>query len=335
MQTRSIVHPPIADKGVFTPATPDPERAAIPYSAESMAWLIDEEGVVSRNDVVYTTPSPAPWEAMPVGGGDLSAMVRWDGDLHLHLTKSDCWGYQRPSDAPQGARYFNNVSPGHLRLGCGPRAKAAAARRFRQRLDLFRGRVQLEIGEGNDAAELSVWGHPQLRVLILEVNDPAGLLAPLSVELSEWRDTMQVTCTQTQLCAVEVQTRAARPHLAGAGMESYYPKGVDPMQGRGTAVAIKSPDAPADDCRVEGRNVDRLLPHTDCGRRNRVRRSSLGSGLGTRRSRGDARRRTARTTPRLVEAVLGLLLYPTGEPRPDGGVVERRLLHSPLHPGMH
>ncbi len=50
-------------------------RAGIPYSPDSAEWLIDEETVVSRNDVLYTTPSPEPWEAMPVGGGDLSAMA--------------------------------------------------------------------------------------------------------------------------------------------------------------------------------------------------------------------------------------------------------------------
>lgn len=263
MQARSVA-PPIAHESAFTPAAPDPEPDAIPYSTESSAWLIDG-GVVSRNDVLYTTPSPEPWEAMPVGGGDLSAMVRWDGDLHLHLTKSDCWGYQRPADAPQGTRYFNNVSPGHVRLVCGPRAEAAAARRFRQRLDLYHGSVKVDIGKGNDAVQLSVWGHPRLRVLILEVNDFAGLLGPLAVELSEWRDTMQVTCTQTQLHAAEVQTRAARPHLAGAGMESYFPEGVDPMQGRGTAVAISSPDAPPDSCSVEGRSATMDLPATSTG----------------------------------------------------------------------
>ncbi len=73
--------------------------------------LVDPAAVVSRNDVLYTTPSVEPWEAMPTGGGDLGAMVRWDGSLHLHLSKSDCWGFQAPADALPGTRYFNNTSP--------------------------------------------------------------------------------------------------------------------------------------------------------------------------------------------------------------------------------
>lgn len=226
---------------------------------------MDREGVVSRNDVLYTTPSPEPWEAMPVGGGDLSAMVRWDGSLHLHLTKSDCWGYQAPADAPLGTRVFNNVSPGHLRLGFGPGAVAAASRRFRQRLDLYRGRVLIEIGEGDEAACIQVWGHPVLRALAVEVSDPAGLLGALEVELTEWRDSMEVSCADRCLRAREVQTRPARPHLAGAGMEEYFPEGVDPLAGRGTAVVVSSPDVQAERCSAAGRAASLVLHQNASG----------------------------------------------------------------------
>ena len=39
------------------------------------------------------------------GGGDLSAMIRWDGSLHLHLSKSDGWGFQAAPDALPGTRF--------------------------------------------------------------------------------------------------------------------------------------------------------------------------------------------------------------------------------------
>ena len=42
----------------------------IPYDSEAQEWLLDWEGLVARNDVLYTTPSVDPWEAMPTGGGD-------------------------------------------------------------------------------------------------------------------------------------------------------------------------------------------------------------------------------------------------------------------------
>ena len=227
---------------------------------QSGQWLVDEEAVVARNDVVYAAPSPEPWEAMPVGGGDLSAMVRWDGSLHLHLTKSDCWGFAAPPDAPQGTRFFSNVSPGHVRLIFGPRAEQAACKRFRQQLDLYHGRVVVELGEGDEAAWIAVWGHPERRLLIVEISDPTGLLAPATVELSESRETMRVGCTDARLHASEVHTRPARPHLANTGMQDYYPEGRDPLQDRGTAVVVSSPDAPPVHCAAEGLTATLKLP---------------------------------------------------------------------------
>lgn len=198
----------------------------------------DEEAVVSRHDTVYTTPSPEPWEAMPTGGGDLSAMVRWDGSLHLHLSKSDAWGFQAPADAPPGSRFFNNVSPGHLRIDFGPKSREAAARWFRQRLDLYRGRVVVQLG-GERGPRIEVWGHPELRLLVIEVIDSERALEPPKVELSEWRPTMQVSVRQGGLHAREVHSRAARPHLANTGMQDFFPADRDPLLGRGTAVVVE------------------------------------------------------------------------------------------------
>ena len=219
----------------------------VPFDSKSGEWLFGPETLVSRNDVLYTTPSPDPWEAMPTGGGDLSAMVRWDGSLHLHLTKSDCWGFQAPPEAPPGTRFFNNVSPGHVRLSFGPGAAAAAQRRFRQRLDLYHGCAVIEIGEGPNSAQVAVWGHPEHRVLVVEVRDPAGLLNPVTVELSEGRDTMAVGAEEGRLWAREVLARPARPHLSNSGMDDFYPPGHDPLQGRGVAVIVASPDAAVED----------------------------------------------------------------------------------------
>ena len=231
------------------------------YDAGEQVWLVDPRAVVSRNDVVYNTPSPEPWEAMPTGGGDLSAMVRWDGSLRLHLTKSDCWGFQEPPEAFPGSRYFNNVSPGHVRVVFGPGAENAAARHFRQRLDLYRGRVTLEIGE----ARLAIWGHPDLTALVVEVSDPAGELGPAAVELSEWRDTMAVGAGEGVLWAREIHERPARPHLANTGMDEHFREGHDPLKGRGTAVVVSS------DAESGPASVDGMTARVDLGRANGLR----------------------------------------------------------------
>jgi hypothetical protein len=189
---------------------------------------------LSDHNVVYTTPSPEVWEAMPVGGGDLSAMVRWDGSLRLHLSKSDAWGFQAPPSAPAGSRFFNNVSPGHVRVSFGPGAAQAAVRRFRQILDVEHGRVSVEIG----SARIDVWGHPTRRVLVVEFSDPAAELGTPEVDLIEWRPTMKVIRGRNLILASEVHEREARPHLANTGMQEYFPPGSDPLHGRGLAVAV-------------------------------------------------------------------------------------------------
>ncbi len=215
------------------------------YDRRSGQWLVDLETIVSRNDVLYTHPSAEVWEAMPVGGGDLSAMVCCDGaNLDLHLTKSDCWGFQLPPEAALGGRFFNNVSPGHVRLGWGPRAKALAEAKFRQRLDLYRGRVVIELGPSPSSVTLNIWGHPHRKFLVVEVFDPAHVLGPIEVELTQWRPSMKVATSSDTLEAVEIHERPARPHLTNTGMQDYFEPGHDPLQGRGTALCVAVGGAP-------------------------------------------------------------------------------------------
>jgi hypothetical protein len=220
-----------------------------------------DSGVVSRHDVLYITPSVEPWEAMPVGGGDLSAMVRSDGKgVDLHLTKSDAWGFQAPPDAPPGSRFFNNVSPGHIRLEFSEQARTLAAEQFRQRLDLYRGRVVIQYGREPDGPKLEIWGHPQRKVLVVEVTDPRGALAPTAIRLSEWRPTMKLTASDATICAAEIHERPARPHLANTGMEGYFGAGRDPLQGRGTAVALGTGVVRPERCHAEANEAHMVLP---------------------------------------------------------------------------
>ena len=220
-----------------------PDVDSIPYDPATNTWQFDPVEMVSRNDTVYTTASPEPWEAMPVGGGDLSAMVRFDGEsIHLHLTKSDAWGFQAPPDAPLGTRFFNNVSPGHVRIALGDQGRKLAAAGITQRMDLYRGRIVLTLGSGDEAPEIAIWGHPERDVLVVEVSDPKKALGPIDVELTEWRDTVVVTAVDGALTATEVHTRPAAPHMAASGMEAYFTPDTDPLLGRGTAVLVAAPD---------------------------------------------------------------------------------------------
>lgn len=232
----------------------------IPYDAEDSKWLFDPETIISRNDVLYTTPSFEPWEAMPVGGGDLSAMVRCNGGIHLHLTKSDAWGFQTPPDAVPGTRFFNNVSPGHIYLNFGTRAEDAAARFFRQRLDLFRGRIVITLGNADGGLRFEIWGHPDRKILVVEVFDPNSILSSACIELSEWRETMKIGYSPTTIYASEVQIHPARPHLANTGMQDYFDLAEDPILGRGIAVILASPSFKPQDCAANESTVTMIMP---------------------------------------------------------------------------
>ena len=234
---------------------------AVPLDQKTGRWLIDPETVVSRNDVLYVTPSAQPWEAMPVGGGDLVAMVCSDGKaLDLHLTKSDAWGFQAPPDAPPGSRFFNNVSPGHVRLVFGEPARALAAKQFRQRLDLYRGRVVLQFGSRTDTARIEIWGHPERKILVIEVIDPRGLLEAATIELSEWRPSMKLGASDVAIHSAEVHQRPARPHLANTGMDDYFGAEADPLLGRGLAVVLGTEGIRPNHCQAKPQTATMILP---------------------------------------------------------------------------
>ena len=234
---------------------------ATPNDQQTGRLLYDAETVVSRNDVLYVTPAVEPWEAMPVGGGDLSAMVRSDGaGIDLHMTKSDAWGFQAPPDAPPGSRFFNNVSPGHIRIEFGDRARAAATERFRQRLDLYRGRIVIQVGSEADGARFEIWGHPEQKILVVEVVDQLGILDPATIELTQWRPSMKLGASDTTVHAFEVHTRPARPHLANTGMEDYFDADSDPLLGRGTAVVLGTGNVESKNCYAEDKKATTVLP---------------------------------------------------------------------------
>ena len=114
---------------------------------------------------------------MPVGSGDLSAMLRYDEAWEIHLSKTDFF-------VPD-----NIASPGHVRLSFS--VAADAVRKFEQRIDLERGSVVLNIetSTGNIAAEaFGVMGQNTLLIAVDDMRPEAAV----SAEFSVWRPAMQV-----------------------------------------------------------------------------------------------------------------------------------------------
>jgi alpha-L-fucosidase 2 len=142
----------------------------------------------------------------------------------------------------------------------GKRAEDEATKFFRQRLDLYHGRIIINLGSEDNGVCFEIWGHPYRKIIIVEVSDPNSTLDPAKIELSEWRETMKVGFSPDAIYASEIQTRPASLNLANTGMQDYFKPEDDPMSGRGTAVMLASPSLKSDNCYSNEKTASMVLP---------------------------------------------------------------------------
>lgn len=156
----------------------------------------------------FTQPSDDLAAVMPVGGGDLSAMLRYGNDLEIHLSKSDFY-------AVEAAPYHKSPtihSPGHVTLSFGiPRNQV---RKFEQHIDLLRGSVVLSIETAAGAVTAEAIGVMGRNALIVAVNDtrPAPVV---SATFASWREASHTTADQGVLLAKEVHDYDEQGHIPG------------------------------------------------------------------------------------------------------------------------
>jgi hypothetical protein len=116
----------------------------------------------------FAKPANDPAEVMPVGSGDLSAMVRFDGKdgrLHLHFSKTDWFANAR------GKSWGENViSPGHVAMalpGLDPKSITA----FSQQMDLARGALTVNFTTPTGSVAIEVFGVMNSNALVVCVTD--------------------------------------------------------------------------------------------------------------------------------------------------------------------
>ena len=127
---------------------------------------------------LFTTGRPE--YVMPVGGGNLSAMVSFGSDnLELHYSMADFVAREdgTRSRNPQDSR-MEIRSPGHATI----RFDALSTndiRRFEQRLDMARGRITLAIETDRGGIALEIFGERQFGSVVAVVRDHRlGVKAP-------------------------------------------------------------------------------------------------------------------------------------------------------------
>lgn len=147
----------------------------------------------------FDQPSEDPAMVMPVGSGDLSAMVRFGDALHLHLSKSDFASLGNTHDGYNG----NLHSPGHVRLSFDG-VNAAAITRFSQKLDFTRGSIRIALATADGDLDIEVFGVMGSNTIIADVADRRKTKRGVSAEYSIWRPAMRVSSAAGKIVTSEV-----------------------------------------------------------------------------------------------------------------------------------
>ena len=145
----------------------------------------------------FTAPSEDPADVMPVGTGDLSAMLRYGDAYEIHLSKSDFFAVEKQPYHKSPTLH----SPGHVQLSFG--IPKTAIRRFSERIDTQRGSVVLEIETAEGCVIAETFGLMERNVLVVAVEDKRTT-AQVSATFSCWRPEMNASVAENCLTAREV-----------------------------------------------------------------------------------------------------------------------------------
>ncbi|MEI6751877.1 MAG: glycoside hydrolase family 95-like protein [Paludibacter sp.] len=154
----------------------------------------------------FNEPTKGTEFVMPVGSGDLAAMVSFDNALQLHLSKTDWLGFPILGESPNNAGGSNKavtMSPGHVTISFG-KLDATDITGFDQYMDYARGSVRIRIETKTGPLELEVFGEMTQKALIVQVTDRRKQSEKSLVSLTNWRETMSITANGSELTGEEI-----------------------------------------------------------------------------------------------------------------------------------
>lgn len=193
-------------------------EASMDFSEQPPVSLMPEARLNPRFD----RPASDPAEVMPVGSGDLSAMVRFDGAdgrLHLHLSKTD-W-FAKGQDMFGGASV---ISPGHVAIAL-PGLDPKSITGFNQQMDLARGAVTIRFATPAGAVAYDVFGLMNSNALVVSLVDSRTNRSGCEAEFVMWRAAMSIEATNGRVRAREVR-KNGNPgdlfHDLGIGVEMAF-----------------------------------------------------------------------------------------------------------------
>jgi len=175
-----------------TPAVTGPSITSS-YSPREGKWQIDWPGRLAQHDVVYLSPPEDPSLGLPIGNGDLGALL-WttDSKLVLAINKCDTWDDNKPGDFTNWSRQEEEASTtlrhgGRLVLdfGC-PVFDLLYQQDFQARLELAAARASLRARTPFAQVSISCYASAADQVLVLRGETGGTEAYPRQMTLDRW-----------------------------------------------------------------------------------------------------------------------------------------------------
>jgi hypothetical protein len=151
---------------------------------------VDYAAYLAQHDLVYLRPPVESTQAMPLGDGDIGAMVWCPGHLKMQLQKCDLWA-DSPTKAltgsPGPASNWRQLSAGAVTLHSTP-SLLEAPDHFEQRLSLYSGVMTLQAEGQQGSCQMTAFTSATAGVLVVHYQDQSLRNVERRVDVSLWRD---------------------------------------------------------------------------------------------------------------------------------------------------
>lgn len=159
------------------------------YSPADGSWSIDWPGRVSQHDVIYLSPPEEPSLGLPVGNGDLGALL-WttDSALVVAVNKCDTWDDREPGPYREAEELNSTLRhAGRLVIdfGC-PVFDLLYQSQFEGRVRLATGEATLQAATPFAAAAVSCYASAEHRVLVARCEMDAREAYAPGVTVERW-----------------------------------------------------------------------------------------------------------------------------------------------------
>ena len=172
-----------AGREVYQPLRVPPPPPVIPVALRDGTLHVDYPALVGHNDVVYSTPALYPFEALPLGNGNLAVTLWNQGGMYFKFNNGSFW---RAGGDPMQS------SSGEAQLTGDPDLFSAATD-FKQRLSLYDAAIYTHATTPQGEVLITSFVAEGQDLLVVHVVDRRTGPIKRRLTLSHWRDDVAFT----------------------------------------------------------------------------------------------------------------------------------------------